>query len=252
MQNKATLLNELQVAAIDPTGVLLIHSSMKALGEIEGGAETVINAFSEYMQNGLLIIPTHTWAPHCNSDNRYDPDTEPACTGILGELFRQCNGVVRSLHPTHSVAALGDDAEAFIAGEEQYDTPCPPNGVWGRLEQCDAQILFLGCPLSKNTFIHSIEEKFNIPLRLSKSFSQYQIKNGAEWISRPMRKHESPCGDISLNYAKLLPVFLQRGAAKQVTIGESISYLCSANQMAAICGEYLIDDPDFFAHANME
>ena len=40
---------------------LLIHSSMKAIGQVEGGAETVLDAFMEYLEKGLLILPTHSW-----------------------------------------------------------------------------------------------------------------------------------------------------------------------------------------------
>ena len=246
MRNNATLLNELNATNIDPSGSLLIHSSMKSLGPIDGGAETVIDALIEFMQDGLLIMPTHTWEPHNNKENRFDPAKEPSCVGILGELFRQRSGVLRSLHPTHSVAALGASAANFIANEERCQSPCPAHGVWSRLEQYDTQILFLGCPLSKNTFIHSIEEQYKIPKRLSKGFTHYQIKSGEQWLDCSMRGHDAPCQDISLNYAKLLPIFLQRGAAQQVKIAESTSYLCSAAKMAYICGEYLKVNPDFF------
>jgi aminoglycoside 3-N-acetyltransferase len=44
MRNKATLVNELNATNIGLSGSLLIHSSMKSLGQIDGGAETVIDA----------------------------------------------------------------------------------------------------------------------------------------------------------------------------------------------------------------
>lgn len=246
MIDKATLLKQLEATNIDRRGSLLIHSSMKSLGEIVGGADTVIDAFIEFMQDGLLIMPTHTWDKKNNRDNRFDPESEPSCVGILGELFRQRPGVLRSLHPTHSVAVIGTLAADFIAGEERFDSPCPPQGVWGKLAKYDTQILFLGCPLSKNTFIHSIEEQYQVPQRLSQHFTDYKIKVAGKWLDCPMRGHEAPCADISLNYGKLLPVFLQRGAARKVKISTSTNYLCSAMQMEKICGEYLSANSDFF------
>ena len=45
---------------IDQNGTIIVHSSMKSIGEVEGGADTVLDAFSEYMKDGLLVFPTHT------------------------------------------------------------------------------------------------------------------------------------------------------------------------------------------------
>ncbi|HCM13866.1 MAG TPA: AAC(3) family N-acetyltransferase, partial [Lachnospiraceae bacterium] len=56
-----------------PTDTLLIHSSMKAIGEVEGGADTVLDAFIEFMKEGLLIFPTHTWAQMNDEYNCFDP-----------------------------------------------------------------------------------------------------------------------------------------------------------------------------------
>jgi aminoglycoside 3-N-acetyltransferase len=247
MLNKNDLLNRLAEVQIDPKGTLLVHSSMKSLGLVDGGANTVLDAFTEYMRDGLLIFPTHTWQPHNNPDLCFDPLVESSCVGILSELFRKREGVLRSLHPTHSVAVLGHGAARYIAGEEYCQTPCPRNGVWGKLYDNDAQILFLGCELTKNTFIHSIEEWFHVLQRLSENLTIYKIKVDGQLIDCPMYRHESPHGDISLHYSKLLPIFLQKGAAKAIMIGQATCYLCSAKKMADICSEYLQNDSDFFA-----
>ena len=50
MYTKNDLLACLAKAHIDPKGTVLIHSSMKAVGEVEGGADTVSDAFCEYMK----------------------------------------------------------------------------------------------------------------------------------------------------------------------------------------------------------
>src|SRR5690554_8160890 len=105
MFTKEELKEQIAALGIQPTDTLLIHSSMKAVGEVEGGADTVLDAFSEYLKEGLLILPTHTWAQMNSEYNVFDVVNEPSCVGILTELFRKRPGVVRSWHPTHSVAA---------------------------------------------------------------------------------------------------------------------------------------------------
>ena len=111
MYTKDDLMRGLKEMNIDPRGTLLVHSSMKAIGPVEGGADAVLDALSEYMKDGLLVLPTHTWATVKDERNVFDVLREPSCVGILPELFRKRPGVVRSLHPTHSVAALGREAD---------------------------------------------------------------------------------------------------------------------------------------------
>lgn len=98
-----------QLTAMGLTGeeTILIHSSMKAIGETQKGADTVLDALMEFFEKGLLLLPTHTWKT-INAENPvFDVDNEPACVGILPNLFLKRHGVVRSLHPTHSMAGFG-------------------------------------------------------------------------------------------------------------------------------------------------
>ena len=44
MYTKSDLMTGLAALNIDPRGTLLVHSSMKAIGPVKGGAETVLDA----------------------------------------------------------------------------------------------------------------------------------------------------------------------------------------------------------------
>ena len=81
------------------TETILIHSSMKSIGAVEGGADTVLDALMEFFAEGLLLLPTHTWQSIDQDHPVFDVRRSPCCVGILPELFRQRPGVVRSLHP---------------------------------------------------------------------------------------------------------------------------------------------------------
>lgn len=85
------------------------------------------------MKEGLLVLPTHTWSYIDAQNPRFSVLESPSCVGILPELFRKRPGVIRSWHPTHSVAALGADAALFTAGDERWDTPCARGSVYGKL-----------------------------------------------------------------------------------------------------------------------
>ncbi len=247
MYTKAEILNALTAMSIDSEGTLLIHSSMKAIGLVENGADTVLDACIEYMQKGLLVFPTHSWSERNLVDNVYNPLIEPSCVGILTNLFLRRPGVVRSLHPTHSVAAIGKDAAAFIAGEERFDTPCPRNGCWGRLYDRQAQVLFLGCSLKTNTFIHGIEEWNGIPNRIADHPRHIKIvMPDGNIFKRSLHGHQSPGGDVSHNYDKLLPAFLACGIARKGQLGDAECYVCDAVGMADLTAAFLRKSPDLF------
>lgn len=57
MYSKNDLIDAFIRLGIRREDTLLVHSSMKAIGEVEGRAETVLDAFIEYMEPGLLIFP---------------------------------------------------------------------------------------------------------------------------------------------------------------------------------------------------
>ncbi|MGF1723047.1 AAC(3) family N-acetyltransferase [Vibrio kyushuensis] len=246
MFNKQNLIDDLNRVGINPNGVLLVHSSMKAIGTVEGGADTVLDALSEFMSNGLLLLPTHSWDKHNLTDGIFDPDKEPSCVGVLSELFRNRTGVIRSLHPTHSVAALGNNAEQFIAGEEKATSPCPRDGVWGKLYDADAQILLLGCPLTRNTYIHGMEEWCEVPNRIDPIPEPIKIIKGDHIIDTVLHRHKSPIKKIHENYDKLEKPFIKLGIGHWGQVGEAKVFLARAKQMADITTTFLKLNQDVF------
>ena len=164
---KQTLQQDLAAMGLTGTETILIHSSMKSIGAVEGGADTVLDALMEFFAEGLLLLPTHTWQSIDQDHPVFDVRRSPCCVGILPELFRQRPGVVRSLHPTHSIAACGRGAAEYLAGELENNTPCTPGGCYDRLRAVGGKILLLGVSHARNTFLHSVEEVLNVPNRLT-------------------------------------------------------------------------------------
>ncbi len=248
MYKKSELIFQMESLGIKNNDVLLVHSSMKAVGSVEDGADTVIDAFMEYLYEGLLIFPTHTWKQMNEAYNVFDPKTEPSCVGILSNLFMKRKNVYRSLHPTHSVAAFGRKAAEYVSGEEFSDTPCPRDGCWGKLYDMDAKILFLGCSLRSNTIIHGVEEWNRIPDRLTDEYQNLRIamENGVI-VDRPIRRHDSPAGDVSANYGKIEKALVKKGIARKGYIGNAFSTLCDVKNMVDLVSEFLKRKPDLFA-----
>ena len=177
---KADLKHDLAAMGLTGNETILIHSSMKSIGTVEGGADTVLDALMEFFAEGLLRF--------INEENRvFDVRRSPCCVGILPELFRQRPGVVRSLHPTHSIAAYGKDAAAYIEGELDANTPCTPGGCYDRLRAAHGKVLLLGVTHARNTFIHSVEEVLNVPNRLTDKPMQMTVVDEAATTTRSSR-----------------------------------------------------------------
>lgn len=218
---------------------IMVHSSMKSIGEVDGGADTVVDAFMEFFKEGLFMTPTHTWDQMSAEYSVFDRETEPACVGIIPNVFRKREGVIRSLHPTHSIAAYGKGAEEFLKGEENATSPCPPGGCWDRLRDIDAKILLLGVTHTRNTYIHSVDEVMGIPDRLTDEPTRMHIvmPDGTQKDVQMFRHFNKTLqtGNFSDEFDKMKQAFYDLGAAKEVKFGDAACILCDAKKIFDVC-----------------
>lgn len=245
MYKKEDLKRQLADLNLLPWDTVLIHSSMKSIGDVEGNADTVLDAICEYFCDGLVVFPTHTWAT-INSDHYiFDPEKEPSCVGILTNLFMKRPNVYRSLHPTHSVAAFGADAKEFVKGEEFSSTPLPREGCWGKLVDRHAKILFIGCDLTKFTLIHGIEAWANVPDRLADTPTPLKIKMPDGTLREcPMYGH---IGSVSDNYGKLEKPLTEKRIAHKGIFGDAECIVADAYKTYQFVTMLLHAQPSLFS-----
>ncbi len=147
---------------------VLIHSSFKSFGGVEGGAESVVGGFEDAVgEEGTLVFPTL-----CQEDWEHVYETwymdKPSDVGYLTNYFRKLPGAKRSNQATHSVAARGKDADYITATHGNSglrhgifgDTPFASDSPWEKLYERNAKTVFIGCLMHKCTFRHLIEYKF--------------------------------------------------------------------------------------------
>ncbi|WP_307553413.1 AAC(3) family N-acetyltransferase [Paenibacillus sp. V4I5] len=128
---------------------LVVHSSLRNLGPIDGGADTVLDALISCIgSEGLLVMPTFTY-----QNEGFNPDISPSKTGILSELLRKRPDAVRSLHPTHSITAIGDGAVALC--EDHFLKPgLGINSPLDLVAKMGGGILLLGVGHTSNSTVH--------------------------------------------------------------------------------------------------
>ncbi len=220
--------------------VVLVHSSLRAVGDVEGGGEGLLDALNEYFtaDGGLLCIPTHTWANVGNdSIITLDASSHETCIGTLPNIAARL-AAIRSVHPTHSMAVFGDEklARDFASGEEEFSTPANPNGCYGKIYKNDGYILLIGVGHNKNTYLHCVEEMLGVKNRLSKVPFNATVKLANGTVYRhPLNFHKAEgIGDVSKRYIKYEPAFRHHGAITDGFVGNAQAQLCSARKMKEV------------------
>lgn len=235
MITKEDIADFLAQADIKRSDTVLVHTSLRATGGIEGGADGLIDAFCGYLCDGLFIVPTHTWDDVTKDKPYFDVLQSKPCIGTLPcvavERTRRGDGV-RSLHPTHSVAVFGRRAAEFADGEENSASPAPAGGCWARLYDERAKILLIGVGHDKNTYFHAVDEMLGIENRLNEDVFTITIRDGSgrEHISPPFHTHFTKgapccCSEFYPNYKKPLEAL---GAVKYSRLGNAEVCICDA------------------------
>lgn len=142
---------------------LMVHSSFDSFEGFQGKPSHVLEVLQDVVGSaGLLMMPTMpfsgTAAAYARTNPLFDVLRTPSLMGLLSELFRRSRSVVRSVHPTHSVALWGADAHTVATGHHLARTPCGAGTPFEALLKRHGKIVFLGTDISVLTFYHTLEE----------------------------------------------------------------------------------------------
>jgi len=170
MVTQSELVRDLRALGVAAGDILLVHSSYKSLGPVEGGAAMVVAALEEAIApGGLLLMTSFNLVKIEERASSWDHASTPSTVGYLTEFFRKMAGSYRSDHYSHSVAARGPGAKAFVAGHRElvgFDSPWD-QAPWGKtfgahspmLRAYDGggSILMLGVDYHSSTYMHLVE-----------------------------------------------------------------------------------------------
>ena len=176
--SRSDLTEDLRRLQVETGDILFVHSSFKSLGQVDGDAESVIQALEAAIgPAGLLLMPSFNLVQWELRPQTWDHAATPSTVGWITEFFRRLPGVYRSDHYSHSVAARGNGAQAFVAGHLNQEGYCSPwdRQPWGRTfglhspmhkaYLADAKLLMLGVDYYSSTYIHLVETMYWDSLR---------------------------------------------------------------------------------------
>lgn len=177
-----SLTRDLHALGVEPGMTLIVHSAMSAMGWVCGGAQAAIEALTATLgPDGTLAMPAFSTGLTDPADWEHPPvpeswwqlirDSMPAFDkrvtptrkmGAIAELFRTLPDVLRSDHPTESVAARGPRAP-FLTDGHELTSPSGERSPLARLYDLDAFVLLLGVGHGSNSSMHLAEDRADWP-----------------------------------------------------------------------------------------
>lgn len=149
--------------------IVLVHSSYKSFGPVEGGPQTVIDALLEVLTTeGTLIMPTFNF--DFNKGEAWDVRSTPSKMGVLTEVARTNPESRRVFHPFYSFAILGKLKDELT--RLRYKDSYGKESIFMRLRELDAKIMVIGLSYNHSmTFMHHIEQMEGVDYRFIKAFT---------------------------------------------------------------------------------
>ncbi len=164
--DQAKVLEVLESYGTFQSSALLVHSSLSACGHMIEGPATLVGALRRWItERAALAMPSHTWSYPAESDLAplYDYQATASVVGAITDYFWRQPGVTRSLHPSHSIASDGPNAEALLRGHELCETPCGRGTPYEFLVRSDCSVLMFGATMNAYTLFHTAEDAAEVP-----------------------------------------------------------------------------------------
>jgi len=230
---RGQLVRDLKKLGVKPGMDLIVHSALSKLGPVAGGVETVLDALLEVLgMSGTLLAPSFN---HFEAA-LFNPVTTPTTNGAIADALWRRPSAARSLHPSHSVCAVGPKAAAFCADHLA-------NGIWahnspiGRLIHGGGYILSLGVTHEASTAYHVAEISLKSPCldpfgstdRIVAADGSVKAVPGLAW-----RADECPVNPSTLN-----ETLAARGLMRSGKVGRADALLTKALDVWSIRREHI-------------
>lgn len=174
----ASIGHDLRQLGVEAGDVLVVHSSLRSLGWVAGGAAAVVDALLDVVgPEGTVSMPAHSgdWSDPSGWENppvppqwwpdiidgrpAFDPYATPLREmGAVAENLLMRRATLRSGHPLCSHMANGCHAEQIVAHHPLEDA-FGDRSPLGRLYALDAKVLLLGVGHDRNTSLHLAESR---------------------------------------------------------------------------------------------
>ena len=228
---------------LTPERVVMVHSSYKSLGGVDGGAEAVVDALREVVgPSGTLLFPNFTFESWTAS-HYFDIVETPSAMGIVGECARARPDARRTPHPMYSFAALGERKQDFVNCDdiEAYGE----DSVFALFHELNGTIVSIGLPWNSTFSMHHyIEYRIGCDYRRVKRFSGiyvgYDREARLKTYSMCVRRDFRVITDIAPGMDELF----ERGIIRATPVGDATVHYASARDFFDNMAEVVENRPE--------
>jgi len=243
MWTKEDLVSDLKKGGI-PIGALLhLKVSLRAIGKIEGGARTLLDALLETVgPQGTLVIDSFVTSyplPLSKDHGRHiSTAMSPSYAGALANVMIEHPQMVRSKHPIQRFTAIGKLAH------ELMDNHTPESGGYDVLERM-TKMGALNLSVGRHTIgvgtTHVAIEKSGLTKKNPPRGVNYMDDEGNIRLFKV--NWNGGCGR---GFPKFIPLYEKAGCLRWIKVGNADAALTDMAGTLAVEMEKLQEDPSFF------
>ena len=222
------LLAGFRQTSVKPGDTIIVHTSYKSLGGVEGGADTVIDVMRELVrEGGTVLFPAFNFQSWTET-HYFDVVETPSKMGMITELARLRPDAKRTPHPIYSFSVWGARADEFAAADdvESYG----PTSAFAVFHKSNGTIVSIGLDFNSTFSMHHyIEYNVGCDYRRVKEFSGIYV--GYDRV--PRIKTYSMFVRLNDRYKTYInpgmDELLAAGVIKEVQVGAAKVHFATAN-----------------------
>jgi aminoglycoside 3-N-acetyltransferase len=260
MHTRQQLAREFASLGVNPGDTVMLHASVRAVGEVAGGPDEIHLALKHALtEEGTLLMyagcPSYvdevgrgSLSPAEEAEileklPPFDPATARCARdhGTLVEFLRTYPGSKVNAHVARFVA-WGRHADDLFS-VQPWDDAFGAGSALERFVALDGKILLLGCDHDAVTFLHHVEHVVEFPGKRVAHFKVPVMENGQR-VWREMREFDTSGAGVHANwpdrfFAKLVDAHLRASNNSGGHAGDARCYLLRARGLFDFAGAWM-------------
>ena len=235
---------EAAINALDiDTKDVLLHTSMAKIGKMQGGPKWFCECLFKKIDlrcQTLLVsaLPFRgRFKDYLKTIKVFDVRTAPIAMGAINERIAMMPEARRSIHPTHSIVAIGRSASAYTNEHHLDETPFDVHSPYYKLLKNSGKVVMFGADLDNFTLVHVCEDLLgsDYPIKVYDN-KLYEVPCiNAEGKSLIVKtKVHNPINGIRRDLKPFKKILEEQGVMKSVPFGEAEISVLDARQFV-IC-----------------
>ncbi|NUR56677.1 MAG: AAC(3) family N-acetyltransferase [Acidobacteria bacterium] len=252
MYSREQLAQAFRSLGVGPGDVVMMHASVRAVGEIAGGPDEIHLALKDALSaEGTLVM--YASCPSYVDEVGRGNLTPAQEAEVLEKLppfdartarAARDNGVLVEFLRTYPGSRVTDHVARFVAWGKHADHVCSPQpwdyafgrgSALDRFAALDGRILLLGCDHDTVTFLHYVEHIADIPDKRVARFKVPVLENGRR-VWKPMEEFDTSSSGVHANwpdrfFAKIVDAHLSASGNRGGRVGDAWCHLFSARAL---------------------